>query len=134
MEQVRTRTEEALRKRGACILQLAGIFGPERDPVSWYQRGLIRTGLAYLNLIHLRDIVSITQRILEIQHVAGERFNLSNGDPKTHLEIVENLKKAGRLPPEFSIPAIQKVGSKKVSNEKIKKLLSLENKDFVGFP
>ena len=61
--QIRARTEEKLREKGACILHLAGIFGPGRDPLRWYERGLIQAGLSYLNLIHVQDIVSVTAQI-----------------------------------------------------------------------
>jgi nucleoside-diphosphate-sugar epimerase len=134
MSQVRTRTEERLRQRGACILQLSGIFGPGRDPVNWYERGLIRSGLSYLNLIHLQDIVSITKRIFDSNRVSGERFNLSNGRPRTHMEIVELLKKSGRLPKEFLLPELRKSGSKRVRNDKLKAFLSLTDDDFTDFP
>ncbi len=134
MTQVRVRTEERLRERGACILQLAGIFGPGRDPVNWYQRGWIQAGLSYLNLIHLQDIVSVTLRILEHPQSSGERFNVSNGSPKTHFEIVEALKAIGKLPVQFSLPAIQKTDSKKVSHDKLKQFLSLHSEDFIQFP
>lgn len=134
LAQVRTRTEEKLRQKGACILQLAGIFGPGRDPVKWYEKGYIQTGLSYLNLIHLRDIVSITQQMFSLEKIAGERFNLSNGKPKTHFEIVDELKERNLLPSDFSLPIAHKPDSKRVSNEKIKKRCQLNDDDFIDFP
>ncbi len=134
LSQFRTRTEERLRQKGACILQLAGIFGPGRNPIRWYQQGLIQTGLSYLNLIHLQDIVSVTEKVFQKNEVWGNRFILSNGKPKTHLEITEILKKTGQLSSEFSIPLIGKINSKKVSSSKIKKLFSLTDNDFIDFP
>lgn len=134
MSQVRTRTEEKLRKKGACILQLAGIWGPGRNPIQWYEKGYIKTGLSYLNLIHLRDIVSITQRIFSLEKAFGNRFNLSNGKPKTHIEIADTLKRRSLLTYDFSIPLVSKMDSKRVSNEKIRKICHLNENDFIQFP
>lgn len=134
MSQVRTRTEEKLRQKGACILQLAGIWGPGRNPIQWYEKGYIKAGLSYLNLIHLRDIASITMRIFFLEKVFGERFNLSNGTPKTHIEIVDRLKDRGILTHDFSIPCVNKIDSKRVSNEKIRKICNLNENDFIHFP
>jgi hypothetical protein len=134
LDQVRTQTEEELRKQGACLVRLAGIFGPGRNPLSWYLNGKIQTGLSYLNLIHVRDIVQITKKLFENGPIAGESFNLSNGSFKTHYSIVEELKQLGKLSPQFSLPLQKRADSKRVSNLKIKKYLSLNDGDFVDFP
>lgn len=55
-ENGRYETEEILRKEGATILYLGGIYGPGRDPLSWYQKGWIPNGETYLNLIHVGNI------------------------------------------------------------------------------
>jgi nucleoside-diphosphate-sugar epimerase len=134
MNHIRTRTEETLRQKGACIVHLAGIFGPGRDPCQWYKKGLIHAGLSYLNLIHLQDIVSITMKLLACPDISGERYNLSNGRPQTHQQIVELLKKCDLLDAEFVLPEIDKIDSKRVSNRKIKDLLSLTDENFHYFP
>jgi hypothetical protein len=45
--------EDSLRKEGATILYLGGIYGPGRDPINWYQKGWVSNGETYLNLIHV---------------------------------------------------------------------------------
>ena len=134
LTQVRTRTEESLRKKGACILHLSGIFGPHRDPLTWYQRGLIRSGSSYLNLIHVNDIVNVTEKLIARDDKKGQRFNLSNGRPKTHQQIIEELKNKHLLPPEFNLPRLEVPSSKRISSAQIKKFLSLSDSEFIDFP
>lgn len=134
LSQVRTRTEESLRSKGACILHLSGIFGPHRDPLAWYQKGLIRSRSSYLNLIHVNDIVHVTEKLIQRSDKRGQRFNLSNGKPKTHQQITEELKEMNLLPPEFELPSLEVPTSKRVSSSKIRDFLSLSDSDFIDFP
>ena len=134
MTQVRTRTEEKLRQKGACIVHLSGIFGPGRLPLNWYLRGLIQSASSYLNLIHVDNIVSITEKMTHLSHIEGQRFNLSNGKPKTHDQIVLELKALKLLPEHYALPAIERADSKRVSNAKIKSLLNLSDSDFIEYP
>ena len=62
----RYEAEEILRKEGAAILYLGGIYGPGRDPTTWYQKGWIPNGETYLNLIH---VVTINLLILIINRL-----------------------------------------------------------------
>lgn len=134
LEDLRTQTEEKLRVRGACIVHLAGIFGPGRDPLDWYLKKRIHSGRSYLNLIHLDDIVNWTTKILGSKDLSCRRLNLSNGYFKTHLEIVQNLKKLQLLPENYYLPAIDQDGSKKVSNHGVRQFLSTFNYSFIDFP
>jgi hypothetical protein len=134
LDQIRTHTEEELRKRGACVLSLSGIFGPDRDPARWYERGLIKTGLSYLNLIHQADIASVAGRLFQSDRIKGERFNLSNGHPKLHQEIVAELQALGRLSQEISLPKKSKPGSKRVSHQKIVDWLEIEPDSLINYP
>ena len=134
LDQVRTRTEENLRKKGACILHLSGIFGPGRLPLNWYLRGLVQFGSSYLNLIHVDDIVAITEKLTHHHEIAGQRINLSNGKPKTHLQIVSELKSLGLIAQDFTLSEKEKLDSKRVSNKKIKTLLNLPDSYFTDYP
>jgi nucleoside-diphosphate-sugar epimerase len=138
LESLRTRTEENLRKKGVCILHLAGIFGPERDPLQWYLRGMIKAGRSYLNLIHLKDIAYCTLKLFEMDddRLRGQRLNLANGFFKTHNDIVHQLKASGKLPGDFTLPDLEKLESKRVSNRKIREFLDLDFKKypFIDFP
>jgi nucleoside-diphosphate-sugar epimerase len=111
--------EEYLRRYNAAILVLSGIYGPERQPVNWLRKGLIRSLQKTVNLIHRDDIVDITCYLLEENYVPyGERLNISDGMPLRWSEIADYY-------------AIQsddtgkdnKQTSKSVSNEKLCQLL-----------
>lgn len=73
--------EEWLRQQGATILVLAGIYGPNRQPLDWLKKGVIKTPDKRVNLIHVDDIVAITLRLLNDERdLRGERFNLADGE------------------------------------------------------
>jgi nucleoside-diphosphate-sugar epimerase len=82
--------EEYLRKHNAAILVLSGIYGPERRPVNWLRKGLIRSFKKIVNLIHRDDIVDITCYLLEENCVPyGDRLNISDGVPRRWSEIAD---------------------------------------------
>lgn len=105
--------EEWLRQQGATILALAGIYGPNRHPVDWLRKGLIKTPDKRVNLIHVDDIVAITEHLLnDVRNLRGERFNLADGEALHWRDIAEH----------YGI-SIQDSGktydSKRISNDKI---------------
>ncbi len=111
--------EEYLRKHNAAILVLSGIYGPERQPVNWLRKGLIRSLHKILNLIHRDDIVDITSYLLEencFPH--GERLNISDGMPKRWSEIADYYAIHSE-----DLGGNNKRASKSVSNEKLRQLL-----------
>jgi hypothetical protein len=112
---LRVQGEELLKSKGATVLALSGIYGPNRDPASWLYKGLIKNPNKMLNLIHLSDIIS-TLRHLQEHPLPGETINLSDGDPKTWREIGEKAGFHFRMPGEREL-------SKIISNEKIKSIL-----------
>ncbi|WP_031435163.1 Rossmann-fold NAD(P)-binding domain-containing protein [Methylomarinum vadi] len=107
-------SEEWLRQQGATILVLAGIYGPNRQPQDWLRKGLIKTPDKRVNLIHVDDIVTITERLLDDdRNPRGERFNLADGEALLWRDIADH----------YGLP-LQDFGnsyaSKKVSNDKIR--------------
>ncbi|MGE0373402.1 MAG: hypothetical protein AB7Q01_16195 [Gammaproteobacteria bacterium] len=103
LAQPRVQGEEWLRERGATVLQLAGIFGPGRDPVGWLQRGLIKDGAKLVNLIHVDDIVAVIAHVL-VQPLPGARINVGNGEPLPWRELAARFRADGRLPADFVLP------------------------------
>lgn len=89
--------EEWLRQQGASVLQLAGIFGPGRDPASWLNRGRIRDGAKLVNLIHVEDIVFVIAELLAHPR-PGLRINLANGEPIAWRDLKARLVRSGRVP------------------------------------
>lgn len=109
----RVLAEEWLRDQGATILVLSGIYGPDRQPLDWLRKGLIKTPDKLVNLIHVDDIIDITECLLnDKRDLRGERFNLSDGKPLIWREIAEHY--------EINLPVVSKIfDSKRIDNEKI---------------
>lgn len=134
MEDPRVKAEENIRQLGASVLHLAGIFGENRDPLSWVQRGMIKNGASYVNLIHVRDILRTAEAWFK-NPLASERLNLSNGKPKRWNQIVEELKVMKELSLDFKLPeSWPPQGSKQIVIGKICLRLGLEAEDFLDFP
>ena len=112
---LRVQGEEYLRKKGATILNLAGIYGPNRDPVSWLHRSLIKNPDKLVNLIHLDDIVYCIKTLIENPQ-AGERFNLSDGKARSWREI------GAKVGYDFRMPGMREL-SKIIDNTKIRTIL-----------
>jgi nucleoside-diphosphate-sugar epimerase len=113
----RVKSEEWLREHGATILVLAGIYGPNREPRNWLQRGLIKTPYKRLNLIHRDDIVAITSQLLnsdlDLRH---QRINLADGEPLRWKEIAAHYG--------LSLKDEKEQGfSKRISHQKLKQFL-----------
>lgn len=99
--QPRVCAEEQMRQQGCCVLALAGIYGPQRDPVQWLRRGLVKNGSQFINLIHVYDIVKIIERWLE-NPIGSIRVNVSDGRHRRWNELVLELKRLGLVEKEFS--------------------------------
>jgi nucleoside-diphosphate-sugar epimerase len=117
LSRVRVAGEEFLRKAGATILVLSGIYGPNREPVNWLRKGLIRSLDKRVNLIHRDDIVDITLFLLhENKLTKGERINLCDGVNRLWSEI------AGYYSVEIKTDNTL-VKNKIISNQKLRGLL-----------
>ncbi len=58
-DDLRNERELRLVKAGASRLLLAGIHGPNRNPMTWLKKGLISLKKVSVNLIHVDDIISL---------------------------------------------------------------------------
>lgn len=124
LDQPRVAGEEWLRARGATVLQLAGIFGPGREPVDWLRRGRIRDGAKLVNLIHVDDIVVAVSHLLA--HPApGNRINVANGEPVTWRDLAARFRSDNRLSPDFELPenGPGETG-KRIDNRRLRELLT----------
>lgn len=117
---LRVQGEEFLKQQGATILALAGIYGPDRDPVTWLYKGLIRNPKKMLNLIHLDDILNALDHFVNTP-TPGDTFNLSDGEAKSWMEIGEKAGFHFRMPGEREL-------SKIIINQKIKETLPKDYK------
>ena len=134
LNNIRTTAEEELRKNGACILHLSGIFGPERLPIHWYQSLRVKNPNNYVNLVHIQDIIHCIESVLK-KFKFFERYNVTNGYHKKHIEIIDELIKRGELTPDFVLPD-DKLNSicKRVSNKKIKTEILSSHYNFINYP
>ena len=111
----------------ACILRLAGIYGPHRIPAKVLiqsQQWKKITANGFLNLIHVDDGANIIQKLAE-QAIVRDTFNVSDGNPPKRKEyyqfIAEQLGVSG-IPWEEAETRGRSKGSggnKRVANSKL---------------
>lgn len=102
MDQPRVAGEEWLRSRGATVLQLAGIFGPGREPAAWLRAGRIRDGAKVVNLVHVDDIVHVIAHVLA-HSLPGRRINVGNGEPVAWRTLAAAMKRQRRIAEDFAL-------------------------------
>lgn len=123
LTQTRVQGEEWLRRQGATVLQLAGIFGPGRDPADWLRKGLIKDGAKLVNLIHVDDVIAVIVHLLA-HPMPGERINVANGEPLAWRELAARLRQAGHLPVDFVLPETRPdEHGKRIDNGHLRRLL-----------
>lgn len=103
MTRPRVQGEEWLRTQGATTLQLAGIFGPNRDPAGWLLRNRIKDGAKIVNLIHVDDIVALIAHLVDHPQ-PGKRLNVANGEPVVWRDLVARFQEEGRVPADLTLP------------------------------
>lgn len=108
---IRVKGEEFLRSKGATVLCLAGIYDEERNPLNWLRKNLIRNPKKIVNLVHTEDIVRIIEHFLTYPK-PGERYNISDGFPRSWQEIGD------RIGFEFRMEGEREV-SKLLTNSKV---------------
>ncbi len=87
LRQPRVQGEEYLRKElGAVVLRVAGIYGPDRNPLRWIKAGKVGPTRRFVNLIHVEDLAAICLLALE-KGGRGEVYNVSDGAPRTWEDI-----------------------------------------------
>jgi nucleoside-diphosphate-sugar epimerase len=112
----------------ACIARASGIYGPERGFLfEQYLQGqarMIGDGSRLINMIHVDDLVSALQKILESGH-PGEAYNVTDPNPVTQKDffawLAQELNRP--LPPPASDEDLKRrkraLTNKKVSSRKL---------------
>jgi nucleoside-diphosphate-sugar epimerase len=81
--------EEYLRRSwGAAVLRVAGIYGPDRNPLDWIRQHRVASSPRYVNLIHVEDLVAICLELCR-RSPPGEVYNVSDGVPRTWQAICD---------------------------------------------
>ena len=104
LDQPRVQGEEWLRAQGATVLQLAGIFGPGREPTEWLRSGRIKDGAKLANLVHVDDIVTVIAQLLA-QPMPGQRLNVANGAPVAWRDLAAQWQRQGTVPADLALPS-----------------------------
>ncbi len=108
------------------VLRLGGIHGPLRE---LSPRILILAeqtrddGQAYINLIHLDDIVTVMTKLLPVNHHG--LLNVTSDNPQTRRQLYDTIIAGAKLKPIQWTDNDQPTQGKKVSNERVKNLLQL---------
>ncbi|MBI4002283.1 MAG: hypothetical protein HY348_10925 [Nitrospira defluvii] len=117
----RVQGEEYLRMHhGAIILRVAGIYGPQRNPLEWIRQGRVGPTDKFVNLIHVEDLAEISLRML-LEGVPGEVYNVSDGQPRTWRDICHEIQRRWNV--TASSPEGEGQMGKRISTDKLRKRL-----------
>lgn len=118
----RVQGEEFLRTNcGAIILRVAGIYGPDRNPLDWIRTGRVGPSRKYVNLIHVEDLASICLFALE-HGIAGDVYNISDGQPRIWEDICRTAEQRWQV--QSPQTATTQDTGKRISNAKLTQKLS----------
>ena len=113
----RVQGEEYLRReQGAIVLRVAGIYGPERNPLDWIRSGRVKPSRKYVNLIHVEDLAATCLTALE-RGTPGEIYNVSDGQPRTWEKICLTAEQRWNVHSLQS--AVNQDAGKRTSNTKL---------------
>lgn len=113
----RVQGEEYLRNHhGAVILRVAGIYGPQRNPIDWIKRGLVGPTDKFVNLVHVEDLAQLCLLALQMGR-PGEVYNVSDGRPRRWADICADVfRRWGVVSPR---PADSVGSGKRILNQKL---------------
>ena len=116
----RNRAEAELLAAGCVGVHSAGIYGPDRSPLDWIQRGRVTVNDRYVNFIHVEDLAQVLFRSMCIGD-PGTRYIACDGNPMRWSDIIHQLEdiygvksqpeKPGRRPskridPKYTLDAL----------------------------
>ena len=113
----RVQGEEYLRTHhGAIVLRVAGIYGPNRNPVEWIRQGRVGPTNKFVNLIHVEDLAHLCLVALKAGE-AGGTYNVSDGQPRRWADICTEVSgRWGVISPREPNPSET---GKRISNYKV---------------
>ena len=107
LENKRVQVEEWLRRQGACVIHAAGIYGPQRNPLDWYRRGMIKNLNKWINLIHVEDLVRILVAAADKPECRSMRLIAADSHPLLWIDIARRW-----LDPQLGTPPPPRVGKR----------------------
>ncbi len=124
LNSVRGNREELLRLDGANVLSLAGIYGLNRSPISWLEKGLVAKSKESVRLIYLQDIVHVINALF-LAWKPSERWVLSDGVDHSWNDIEAWGIQNGVLDGRFErVGTKQVVSGFSIDNTKVKAILN----------
>ena len=116
----RVQGEEFLRQHcGAIVLRIAGVYGPNRNPLDWITTGRVGPSRKFVNLIHVDDLATVCLTALQ-QGKPSEAYNVSDGTPRTWAEICHMAQQRwGTVPPASTTrdETGKRIANTKLTNE-----------------
>ena len=105
----------------AIILRIAGIYGPNRNPIDWVKTGRVRPSRKYVNLIHVEDLARVCLAAL-MKAKPGEIYNVADGTPRTWNDICDSAGISRSLEPSQSDDST--LVGKRIANQRMVDLLA----------
>ena len=99
------------------MLRVAGIYGPDRNPLNWIRQGRVGPSRKYVNLIHVEDLAAICLAAVK-KGTPGEVYNVSDGQPHTWNEICGTAQQRWGVIPA-AVKETPSLG-KRISNAKLR--------------
>jgi nucleoside-diphosphate-sugar epimerase len=122
--QPRVKGEELLRSiYRAIILRVSGIYGPDRNPISWIRTGRVTRSQKFVNLIHVEDLATTCLAALK-QGKEGMVYNVSDGTPRTWEDICRTVERRWAI--RSSVPPESQPIGKRIANQRMGELLNAD--------
>jgi nucleoside-diphosphate-sugar epimerase len=80
--------EAIVLEHGGTSLRSAGFYGGARNPMRWIENGILRNGLALINLVHRDDLAAVLLELALLPRLPPV-INCSDGRPLTRLRLFE---------------------------------------------
>ncbi len=96
------------RRFPAIILRVASIYGPERDPVTAVETGLVTIygdGRNFVSHIHVDDLLDVLERV-PLEGQPGAIYNVGDDEPLRQIDLASEIRRRlGMVPPRTFSPA-----------------------------
>ena len=107
----RAQCENFIQKNGGILLSSSGIYGNQRNPLDWLNRGLIKNYQKILNVIHVEDLSHFVLQAIQFGE-PGRHYIASDGQPQSWKAIIERSLSEGwlsQVPEDLKVEALSKV-------------------------
>ncbi len=122
----RVQGEQILLSHGGILVRAAGIYGPQRSPLNWIQKGAVSRSDKFVNFIHLDDLTQILWAAAE-RAQPGTSWIAADGKPHRWKDLIDQWQRDYSLQiPTDAAPS--KRASKRANSSKTLKELDVRLK------